>query len=231
MVTINKNLPVFTGFMTQTFDFLRDLKENNSRVWFETHKNEYKKYLMEPLQSLVQDLGPMLLSIDPYIDISPSVNKTISRINRDTRFSKDKSLYKDTIWITFKRSSKDWKTHPAFFFEISPRAYRYGMGYYSADKNTMDQFRELIISKPKEFLEIHSLYLKQNTFVLEGEKYKRILSDTIPPEIADWYQRKNLYLVCNKAIDHRVFSGELFNDLVEGFGLLVPFYNFLRTIK
>jgi hypothetical protein len=54
-----------------------------------------------------------MLSIDPYFDVHPAINRTISKIYRDTRFSNDKSPFKTTMWITFKRPEKNWKDAPA----------------------------------------------------------------------------------------------------------------------
>ncbi|MDA8210412.1 MAG: DUF2461 domain-containing protein [Clostridia bacterium] len=89
----------FKGFSKSTLDFLKNLKANNNKVWFETHKQDYQEYLLKPLKDLVMDLSSFMLSIDPYLETKPAVNKTISRIYRDTRFSKDKSPYKSTMWI------------------------------------------------------------------------------------------------------------------------------------
>ncbi|MGE5578057.1 MAG: DUF2461 family protein, partial [Syntrophothermus sp.] len=71
----------------------------------------------------------------------------------------------------------------------------------------------------------------QRVFVLEGEKYKRVMGESKPREIQDWRQRKNLYLVCNRGIDDRLFSQGLVDDLVYGFGLIAPFYHYLWTIR
>ncbi|MBI5748337.1 MAG: DUF2461 domain-containing protein, partial [Nitrospinae bacterium] len=216
----------FNGFSQKTLDFLRNLKANNNKTWFEANKKNYQKYLLEPLQNLVVYLGEFMLTIDPHFEIRPAVNKTISRIYRDTRFSKDKSPFRDTMWITFKRPNNDWKDAPAYFFEISPDSYRYGMGFYSASKETMDRLREMIVRKSKEFFKVVSLYSKQKVFVVEGEKYKRILNNNIPEEFQDWYQKKNLYLVCNRVIDDTLFSRKLLDDLESGFGLIAPFYHY-----
>jgi len=221
----------FRGFPPETFIFLQNLKENNSKVWFEAHRQEYKEHLIKPLQYLVEDLGPAMLEIDPLFEVTPEVNKTISRIYRDTRFSRDKSLYKDTMWITFKRPSKEWKSKPTYFFEISPQSYRYGMGYFSVDKETMDQFRKVIIQKPKEFLRAISFYPEQSNLVLEGEKYKKTLGDAIPSEFQDWYQRKNFYLVCNREMDYGVLCRALLDDMTDSFNLLAPLYHFLKNIS
>lgn len=220
----------FNGFSPGALNFLRNLDANNNKIWFEAHKQEYQKYLLEPLRNLVADMGEFMLAIDPWFEVRPAVNKTISRIYRDTRFSRDKSPYKNTMWITFKRPGKNWRDAPTYFFEISPDSYRYGMGFYSASKDTMDKFRRKIDKEPKEFLEAISFYSQQQDFVLEGEEYKKILDETKPGEVQNWYQRRNLYLVCNRKIDNRIFSREFIDDLVLGFDILAPFYHYLWKI-
>lgn len=228
---IDKNGPGFNGFSQESLDFLGNLKANNNRMWFEANRQVYINYLLEPLQDLVVDIGAFMLTIDPYLEVTPAIDKTISRIYRDTRFSRDKSPYKSTMWITLKRPNKEWKDAPAFFFEMSADSYRYGMGFFSASKKTMDKFREMIDKKPQEFLKAVSFYSKQQIFVVEGERYKKILDKSMPEEIQHWYQRRNLYLVCNKKIDTRLFSSGLVDDLISGFSLIAPFYHYLWKMK
>jgi len=222
---------IFKGFAEETFEFLKDLKTYNNKGWFEQHKQDYQNFLLEPLKDLVTDLGDFMLTIDPYFEVRPAVNKTISRIHRDTRFSKDKSPYKTRMWITFKRPNKNWKDAPAYFFEISTNSYRFGMGLYSASPNTMNQFRETIDNNPNEFLKTISFYSKQKFFVIEGEQYKKIIDKDKSQEIQDWYQRKNLYLVCNRRIDKRLFNSKLSDDLISGFKILEPFYHYLWNMR
>jgi len=222
----------FKGFSPKTLKFLRGLKANNSKAWFQAHRADYEEYVLEPLRKLVTDLGDFMLDIDPYFEITPAVNKTISRIYRDTRFSKDKSPFRSTVWFTFKNQKKDWTTHVCgYFFELSVNSYRYGMGFYNAAPVIMSKFREMIDENPKEFLKAISFFAKQNNFVLEGEKYKRIIDKTKPERIQNWYQRRNMYLVCNRKIDDTLFSSKLLDDLIYGFGLIAPFYRYLQKIR
>ena len=221
----------FTGFYKETFVFLRSLAANNNKMWFEQHKTDYHEFLLSPLKSLVSDLSEFMLTIDPYFEVTPAINKTVSRIYRDTRFTKDKSPYKTTSWITFKRPKKDWKDAPAYFFELSPDSYRFGMGLYSASPNTMGLFREAIDEKTEEFDSTISFYKKQDIFHIEGEKYVRIIDKSKSSEILDWYQRKNLYLVCNKNIDEILFSKGLVENLSSSFSLLEPLYQYLLKIR
>lgn len=228
---INESSTYFKGFSIDTIDFLKNLNKNNNKIWFDKNKDCYKKFLLEPMKYLAIDMSDFILSIDPLIDTTPSPGKSISRINRDTRFSKDKSPYKDTMWITFKRPSKEWSSNPSFFFEISPTSYRYGMGFFSATPRTMELFRERIDRSPKEFEKAISFYAKQHNFVLEGDKYKRTLAEDMPEFILDWYQRKNLYLVCNKNIDNALYSNQLITELKSNFNLISDFYHYLYKIR
>lgn len=222
----------FKGFSPQTQKFLKGLKANNNKAWFQAHKVDYEEYVLKPLRNLVMDLGEFMLKIEPYFEITPAIDKTISRIYRDTRFSKDKSPFRSTVWFTFKNQKKDWTTLASgYFFELSVNSYRYGMGFYNAAPSIMSKFREMIDENPKEFLKAIAFFAKQRTFVLEGEKYKRIIDKTKPVEIQGWYQRKNMYLVCNRKIDDTLFSCKLVEDLVSGFKLIAPFYHYLQKIR
>ena len=216
----------FTGFTNKTFEFLIQLGFNNNKSWFEENKVIYKKFVLNPFQELVNDLSPFMLSIDRNFITAPLVDKTISRIYRDVRFSKDKSPYRNSVWLTFKRSIKEWKNSPAYYFEISPEGWRYGMGFYDVEKSTMDKFREMIDKKPSEFLKAIAFY-KKSAFTLQGDKYKKFLDPSKPLEVQEWYQRKFFYLTDNGPIEDILFSPDLVNKLLEGFGLLKPLYTFL----
>jgi len=224
---MNFPAPKFKGFSKLTFNFLITLKENNTKSWFVEHRDKFEKDVLLPLQNLVMDLSGFMLGIDPAFETTPVLSKTISRIHRDTRFTKDKSPYRANMWVVFKRRTQDWKIHPGYFFEIFPDWYRFGMGFYSATHVTMDRIRAYIDEKPANFMKEISLLEKQNLFVAEGEMYKKILKPDLPPSLQNWYQRKNIYLVCNRKIDDLIFSTELVDELMAGFGVLAPLYQFL----
>ncbi len=220
----------FKGFTPEALQFLFEIKFHNSKSWYEGHKPDYRRLLLTPFQNLVGDLSGFMLTIDPQFITTPAIDKTISRIYRDTRFSKDKSLYRDSMWLTFKRVTSDWKEAPAYFFELTPEAYRYGMGFYTAPKSFMDQFRERIRTKPERFLETVSFLNHQNPFIIEGERYKKNHGGDLPEELRDWFQYKNFYLTSNHQIDQILLSDQLVGELMVGFGTLAPLYNYLWEI-
>lgn len=80
-------------------------------------------------------------------------------------------------------------------------------------------------------MRINLLYKKQSVFTIAGEKYKRIFNDSIPEDLNEWYQRKNIYFTRRKKIDGRLFSKELVNDLMHDFKLIAPVYNYFIWLK
>jgi uncharacterized protein (TIGR02453 family) len=171
-----------------------------------------------------------MLAIDPELVVIPAVDKTISRIYRDTRFSRNKSPYKTRLWIAFKRRSPDWKTAPCFFFEISADGYRYGMGFYSATKETMDNLRRFIEARPVEFRKAVAAFGRQDTFTLEGDRYKRTLNPALPEDLQQWHGRKNIHFICQRPVNGRLFTRGICDDLREGFEMLKPLYELLWRV-
>ncbi|NOZ62739.1 MAG: DUF2461 domain-containing protein [Calditrichaeota bacterium] len=220
----------FTGFSQETFDFLGEVEDRNSKDWFEKNRPIYNLYVLQPLKALVADLAPSMLAIDAQFETTPAINKTISRIFRDTRFSRDKRLFRGNMWITFKRRVKNWKDSPAYFFEIFPDWYRFGMGYYNASRATMDALRSRIDENPDEFLKAISCLKKQNFFEVIPDHYKRKIPNEHGEKIQLWYQCRSFYLSCKRNRDELLFSQELVNELSFAFHTINPLYQFLREI-
>lgn len=218
----------FTGFTTETVLFFQELEKNNNKEWFEAHKEDYKKYVVEPLKALSESLATTMLSIDPYFEVTPY--KTISRIYRDTRFSKNKHPYKTCMWISFKRNHIEWQDSPVYFFEVSGTGYIYGMGFYQATPDTLRAFRKNIDENEKMFEALVDEFESQKIFYLSGEKYKKTFDATKSAKIQNWYQRKNIAFICEKSMNSNLFSKKLVDELQENFLMLKPFYKFFQNI-
>lgn len=219
-----------TGFTPATMAFLQELEANNTKAWFEAHKGDYQDHLLAPFARLVQHLTPMMLAIDPLFETRPAVDKTLSRIHRDIRFSRDKSPYRACMWLAFKRPGQRWQERPGFFFELTPRTYRFGMGFYAASKPTMDILRANIEENPRAFAREVRFLADQNTFTIEGDVYKRVLNPTLPEDLRQWHNRKNVFLACNRTCDSHLFSSALAVDLAAGFTQVAPLYHFFSGL-
>jgi uncharacterized protein (TIGR02453 family) len=106
---------MFQGFSKESIEFLQQLQENNNKRWFSAHKTDYENHIFSPLKELATELGQLMLTIDSDIEITPMVNKTISRIYRDTRFTHDRSPYKTSHWITFNANEKNGRMRQPIF--------------------------------------------------------------------------------------------------------------------
>lgn len=219
----------FQGFSQAGLNFLQDVWINNSKSWFEQHRAIYDNELIKPFRLLVTQLADEMLKIDSQFEIRPAIGKTISRIHRDTRFSKDKSLYRNRLWLTFKRPNRDWKEAPAYFFELSSDGYRYGLGYYRASKPMMDLFREQILNDSGQFLQ--TIRCVKKPFELVGESYKRPLIKEQDAKIATWYNRKNLAVMATENNVQDVFNADLAKKLSRGFKSLLPLYDYLMFLE
>lgn len=215
-------------FLIESLEFLAEVHRQNSREWYAENKRTYERVLLYPFQRMVKELAGTMFSIDPELEIIPRVSKTISRLNRDIRFSKDKTLYRDTMWLTFVRRTKDRNDYPAFFFEINPHSYRYGMGFFSASVKTMDMYREYILKNESEFIKIIADIADAGIFKPEGESYKKNRYEGTMDLIGAWYNRKNIYMVDNRDNTEELFDFDSLRErLINGFVSLKEFYLFL----
>src|SRR5207244_7542973 len=89
----------FGGFRPAAFRFLRDLARNNEKAWFEANRNVYEREVRDPMRLLVETLDAKLGSIAPEIVGDPT--RSLFRIHRDVRFSKNKSPYKTNAGAWF----------------------------------------------------------------------------------------------------------------------------------
>jgi uncharacterized protein (TIGR02453 family) len=219
----------FSGFTREALKFLFENKINNSKDWYESHKSQYKEYVYNPFVELITELAPTMTEIDPMIITIPS--KLISRVRRDTRFSKDKSLYRDNAWLVFLRDKSEMSTSPCFWFEINQKGSSYGVGYYGAPTDSMVIMREMIINRDPSFLSALECYESQNQFVIGGEMYKRSKFPGQPESLRLWLDRKNIYLESVQNDFKLAFSKELPDILKKDFRMLKPIYDFLCAVE
>ena len=214
------------GFNQDTLNYLKEVREQNSREWFKENKNRYLKSLISPLQNFVGMLSEVMYGIDEEFELTPSVHKTISGINRDTRFSKDKTLYKDKMWFTFKKYGKSKIDYPAFFFELSPYGYRYGMGFFLASNESMRKVRERMLNKERQAIQLITKMEKDGVFHIEGDMYKRNMYPDSNPLLQQWINRKNIYVVYNSEVVEELMNESFIETVKNDYASLAGLYDF-----
>jgi uncharacterized protein (TIGR02453 family) len=162
----------FNGFSPEAFVFLRKLKRNNRREWFQPRKPLYEKLLREPMEALLLELGERIEPQLPGIRFHPK--KHIFRIYRDVRFSEDKSPYKDHLAANPRFPSNGINERPGFYLHVAPGEVFVAGGLYMPDSAQLVKIRTAIAEKPRPFIKvIHELRFKKYFGELQGERLKR----------------------------------------------------------
>lgn len=187
--------PPFEGFPRQGIQFLKKLKRNNNRTWFENHKLEYEEHLKLPVQSFIFSLQPAFHSFAPEFDLSPK--RSIFRIYRDLRFSKDKTPYKTHIAAHFVlRGKEKGFLGSGYYFHIEPGEVFIGGGIYMPDSDQLKGIRQALVQHSDEFLSIiNSKPFKKRFGSLTGDKLQRVPKgyDESHP-MAEWLKLKQFFV-------------------------------------
>lgn len=162
-------------FPFNTISFLNKLAKNNNREWFLAHKEDYVKHFLEPAQIAVLKLGEFLQNLRPNIIAIPEVNKSIFRIQMDTRFSKNKVPYKTNLGLYFWEGYGKKLESSGFYFHIEPNYFLLAVGFYIFPKNTLQKYREvLLLQKNTDVLFKILKKLKDKGYSIEEQKYKKL---------------------------------------------------------
>lgn len=158
-------------FNQDYLQFFKDLAANNNRDWFQANKKRYESSVKKPFELFVADLISELKKHDKSINIKPS--DAIFRINRDIRFSKDKTPYKLNASAVISRDGRKTDGASGVYVELGPEKLALAGGIYMPDKDKLQDIRDGIAKNPKSFMKV----LSDKTFVkvwgeLQGEKNK-----------------------------------------------------------
>ena len=159
----------FTGFPTGTLDFLRGLRENNSRTWFAAHREDYERFSLGRAREFVLAAGERLRPIAPTIRAEPRILDSIFRINRDARFTKDKRPDKDHLDFWFWEGDRKAAVS-GFFARVSPDFVGIGAGGNGFSQEQLIAFRHAL-GDPAIALELGQVAagLSKAGYTLSGE--------------------------------------------------------------
>lgn len=162
-------------FSNASFRFLRELKENNNRLWFEENKARYEADLKEPAQRLILAVGEKLGRVSEELRADPRGNGgSLFRIYRDVRFSNDKSPYKTAVGIQFRHSRGKDAHAPGLYLHIEPSGCFFGCGVWHPASPALKAIREHMVEDPKGWSRATVSGPFANTFELEGDSLTRM---------------------------------------------------------
>jgi uncharacterized protein (TIGR02453 family) len=205
-------------------DFLRKLKRNNNREWFLPRKAEYEQVVQLPMRSLIATLKHLLQPHAPEIRIDPM--KSVFRLYRDVRFSKDKSPYKTHIAASFDYVSGEGRmTRPGLYMHIAPDDVVAGGGFYMPMPDQVRAIRTSMVAKPSAFLRVvRDPKLKKRFGKILGEQLQRPpIGFRDSPELSEYLRHKQFYVITNYSPDaacHAAFARRLAADFLVALPLM-----------
>ncbi|RJX32715.1 MAG: DUF2461 domain-containing protein [Desulfarculus sp.] len=132
----------FQGYSPQTVRFFAELARYNNKTWFDEHRQVYESQVQAPSRDLVVDLGRLLGTLSRGVQADPRVNKSLFRINRDTRFSKDKTPYKEHLGLWWWEGPGGRMECPGFYFQLQPPQVMLAVGMHCFPDKLLPAFRE-----------------------------------------------------------------------------------------
>ncbi len=158
-------------FTPAFFKFFDELGKNNNKEWFDVNRERYENNVKVPFKKLVTDLNEKLLNDFP--DLNREIHKNIFRINRDIRFAKDKSPYKNNVAAVFSRKGTQDVDYPGFYIHIGSKELLVGGGKYEVSKEQLAKIRQEIYYNNAAFKKIlNDKAFKEKYKTLSGDKNK-----------------------------------------------------------
>lgn len=221
----------FQGFPGELLRFLEGLRKNNTKEWYQDHKKDYETYVKGPSEDFVVAMGEKLRAIAPKVHAIPKVNQSLFRLNRDTRFSKDKSPYKTNLGIWFWEGDRKRMECPGFYFHLDSKNLMLGVGLHIFPKELLGPYRDAVVDKK------HGPALKKAVnrvgklgYSVVGKYYKRI-----PAGYDESHQNAQFLLYNGLAAMHQSkVSEDLLSDRIveyafSHFKKMSPIHRWLRA--
>lgn len=217
----------FSGFSPQALTFLRNLKRNNRREWFQPRKSQYESLIKFPMMELVGCLNEDFARFAPNYITPPQ--KATYRIYRDTRFSSDKTPYKTHISAIFPRYTAVKRDGAVFYFHFTEKELLIFGGVYMPEPEELRAYRELLSQRHQELEEIVADKKLRRTFgKLQGEQLSRMPKGFLPDHPAESLLRHKQWYLESTLDGSIVTSPRLLPELAKHFEVMAPFIEFMN---
>ena len=211
----------FVGISAESLFLLAENRFQDSKAFYEEHKKEINKTVVHPLKQLVADMTPAMMAIDSLMGGS------VSRVRRDNRFTHDKCMYRENMWIVFMRDKRayDWCL-PAFYLDFSVARAEWGLGFYSATPAIMRALRRRVEADiPRALAAVQAAV--DAGFEPGGRPYAKPRSTAETPELLRFIYDCRSVDFNRTESSHFVANTDLPDRLLAGFKALAPIYAIL----
>lgn len=208
---------VFEGFPAEGLKFFKDLKLNNEREWFQENKKVYEKQVKEPAVRFVVALSAKFEAAG--LELCGD-SRSIFRINRDIRFSQDKSPYKTHLGVVLSRDG-DKRSPGLFYLHVDPAGPFLGSGFYHPEPAQLDAIRGGIVDRSAQFKRVIKKLAESGLCLDQEDSLKRLPRgfESASDDIHGFLKMKNL-IICRDIKPA---------DLKDGTALLDICLDFART--
>ncbi len=216
----------FIHFPTSAIKFLCELEANNSRDWFHANKKTYEQVLKQPAQEFCATFSQRLLMLTGI-----EHEHKIFRINRDIRFSKDKTPYNTHLRISFF-PMQNTNLKPGWHFSLETQRMIFGTGIFAIEKEQLDILRHYIAGKGgKQLSSIMTMLRSQNVRIGEPE-LKRVPKPFAPDHQHATLLRHKSFSAWIDFDDPQIATQSTFIDtLISKAEILQPLNNWLSEVK
>jgi uncharacterized protein (TIGR02453 family) len=222
-------------FSTETFRFFRELAKNNSKVWMDANRDRYQQHVVGPFRALLDALAPAALALHPDFDVSGKTGKNFSRINRDIRFSKDKTPYRPQMYLTFSnRASGGWDGGQ-FYVGATGDSITWGFRVYDEWKSKNSPLADIVlprVTKNPNWVKQQRKRLgrEYESYWYSSEKDEWIKNDSWPAGLDNWKRLKG-WIVRKKANPAAATKSSFVPDVAKTYRELFPLYAFTSLKK
>jgi uncharacterized protein (TIGR02453 family) len=218
----------FPGFPPEALQFLRDLARHNNRDWFQARKPVFEEQVKRPMRQLVEALNAELGRFAPEYVTDP--DKAIYRIYRDTRFSKDKTPYKEHIAASFFRQGTGPHKHGGYYLQVSHKEAAVGGGVYMPEPDVLLAIREHIAQHHHELRKILSAAAVRRLLgELQGDRLTRVPKGFCADHPAADLLRFKYFVLYVELAPGLATTPALFTEVVQRFRAMKPFLDFLAA--
>lgn len=217
----------FPGFSPNALSFLRALKRNNRRDWFQPRKEKYEALIKAPMLDFVACLNEEFARFAPAYVTPPE--KAVYRIYRDTRFSPDKTPYKTHIAAIFPHHSARKREGAVFYLHFTEKELLAFAGVYSPDRDELLAYRTLLRDNHEEFEAILShKSLRKLIGSLQGEQLSRMPKGFPVDHPAEGLLRQKQWYLESTLDIGLLTTPRIVPELARRFALMAPMVEFLN---
>jgi len=214
-------------FNPETLRFLRALKRNNRREWFNAHRDDYERHVRAPMIAIVERLAADFRSFAPELVASPKIS--MYRIYRDTRFSENKAPYKTHVAAVFPTRGLAKHEGAGLYFHISHQDVWIGGGMYAPQPPQLYAVREHIAANAGQLRAIVESPAFRRAIALEGEKLSRVPRGFPKDHAAAEYLKFRHFIAGAEFPASLAASPKFYPTLLSTFRAVIPLSRFLNT--